>query len=101
MMSNPRQQQIDRGYQIKGFSILKYPKKYNDIIKTMDYEKVDVLTAGQLMVDDCILIGDEVVSIVEIISLPDGYTLEVINDFGEKDIIEVAEYQQFDLMLPL
>ena len=65
----------------------------------MDYEKVDLLTAGQLMVDDCIQIGDEVVSIVEIVSLPDGYTLEVVNDFGERDIIEVGEYDQFDLMI--
>ena len=71
----------------------------DDTIAIMDYEKVDLLTAGQLMVDDCIQIGDEVVSIVEIISLPDGYTLEVINDFGERDIIEVAEFQQFNLMM--
>jgi hypothetical protein len=71
----------------------------DDIIPIMDYYKVDVLTAGQLMVDDNILVGDEVVSIVEIISLADGYTLEIINDFGEKDIIEVSEYQLFDLMM--
>ena len=71
----------------------------DDTIAIMDYEKVDLLNAGQLMVDDCIQIGDEVVSIVEIISLPDGYTLEVVNDFGERDIIEVAEFQQFDLMM--
>ena len=71
----------------------------DDTIAIMDYEKVDLLTAGQLMVDDCIQIGDEVVSIVEIISLPDGYTLEVVNDFGERDIIEVAEFQQFNLMM--
>ncbi len=71
----------------------------DDTIAIMDYEKVDLLTAGQLMVDDCIQIGDEVVSIVEIVSLPDGYTLEVVNDFGERDIIEVAEFQQFNLMM--
>ena len=71
----------------------------NDTIAMMDYYKVDVLTAGQLMVDDNILIGDEVVAIVEIISLPDGYTLEVVNDFGERDIIQVGEYDQFDLMM--
>jgi len=71
----------------------------DDTIVIMDYEKVDLLTAGQLMVDDCIQIGDEVVSIVEIVSLPDGYTLEVVNDFGERDIIEVAEFQQFNLMM--
>ncbi len=65
----------------------------------MDYKKVDVLTAGQLMIDDAILIADEVVSISDIESLTDGYVLEVVNDFGEKDTIEVGEYDQFDLMM--
>jgi hypothetical protein len=68
-------------------------------IINMDYVKVDILTAGQLEVDDLILVGDEVVSIVEIISLADGYTLEIINDFGEREVIEVGEYDQFDLMM--
>ena len=71
----------------------------DDTIAIMDYIKADILTSGQLMVDDCIRIGDEVVSIVSIVSLADGYTLEVINDFGERDIIEVGEYDQFDLMI--
>jgi hypothetical protein len=71
----------------------------DDTIALMDYYKVDILTAGQLMIDDCILVGDEVVSIVEIVSLPDGYTLEVVNDFGERELIEVGEYDQFNLMM--
>lgn len=71
----------------------------DDIVPIMDYVKADILTAGQLMVDDCIQIGNEVVSIAEIVSLTDGYTLEVVNDFGERDIIEVGEYDQFDLMV--
>lgn len=65
----------------------------------MDYKKIDTLTAGQLMIDDCVQVGDEIVSIVNIVSLPDGYILEVVNDFGERDIVEVAEFQQFDLMM--
>ena len=71
----------------------------DDTIQIVDYVKADVLTSGQLMVDDCILIADEVVTIAEIVSLPDGYTLEVVNDFGERDVIEVGEYEQFDLMI--
>jgi hypothetical protein len=71
----------------------------DDSIAIVDYVKADVLTSGQLLVDDCILIGNEVVSIAEIISLRDGYTLEVVNDFGERDVIEVGEYDQFDLMI--
>ena len=71
----------------------------DDTIQIVDYVKADLLTSGQLMIDDCIRIGDEVVSIVGIVSLADGYTLEVVNDFGERDIIEVGEYDQFDLMI--
>jgi hypothetical protein len=71
----------------------------DDIILIMDYIKVDVLTAGQLMVNDFIQYGDDVVCISEIISLPDGYTLEIVNDFGERETIEVGEYDQFDLMM--
>jgi hypothetical protein len=71
----------------------------DDTIQIVDYVKADVLTSGQLEIDDCILIGDEVVSIVDIVSLPDGYTLEIVNDFGEREIIEVGEYEQFDLMI--
>jgi len=71
----------------------------DDTIQIVDYVKVDLLTSGQLEIDDCILIGDEVVSIVDIVSLPDGYTLEIVNDFGERDIIQVGEFDQFDLMM--
>jgi len=71
----------------------------DDTIQIVDYVKVDILTSGQLEIDDCILIGDEVVSIVEIVSLADCYTLEVVNDFGEREVIEVGEYEQFDLMM--
>jgi hypothetical protein len=71
----------------------------DDTIQIVDYVKADILTSGQLMIDDCILIGNEVVSIAEIVSLQDGYTLEVVNDFGERDVIEVGEYDQFDLMI--
>jgi hypothetical protein len=71
----------------------------DDTIEIVDYVKVDMLTSGQLEIDDNILIADEVVSIVEIVSLPDGYTLEIVNDFGEREIIQVGEFDQFDLMM--
>ena len=71
----------------------------DDTIQIVDYVKVDILTSGQLEIDDNILIADEVVSIVDIVSLRDGYTLEIVNDFGEREIIEVGEYEQFDLMM--
>ena len=71
----------------------------DDTIQIVDYVKVDMLTSGQLEIDDNILIADEVVSIVDIVSLRDGYTLEIVNDFGEREIIQVGEFDQFDLMM--
>jgi hypothetical protein len=71
----------------------------DDIIPIMEYIKVDILNANQLMVDDLIRVGDEVVSIANIESLPDGYVLEIVNDFGERETIQVGEYDQFDLMM--
>ena len=71
----------------------------DDTIQIVDYVKVDMLTSGQLEIDDNILIADEVVSIVDIVSLRDGYTLEIVNDFGEREIIQVGEFEQFDLMM--
>ena len=71
----------------------------DDTIAIVDFVKVDMLTSGQLEIDDNILIADEVVSIVDIVSLPDGYTLEIVNDFGEREIIQVGEFDQFDLMM--
>ena len=68
-------------------------------INNVELKQVDVLTAGQLEVDDLILVDNEPVNIVEIISLADGYTIEVVNDFGEREILEVEEYQQFSLMM--
>ena len=35
-----------------------------DTMMNMDYVKVDILTAGQLEIDDLIVVNDEVVSIV-------------------------------------
>jgi hypothetical protein len=35
-----------------------------DTMMNMDYVKVDILTAGQLEVDDLIVVNNEVVSIV-------------------------------------
>ena len=71
----------------------------DDTLTSMDYFQVDILSAGQLEVDDLIRYEDDVVSIVSIISLPDGYTIEVVNDFGGRFEIDAEEYQQFPLMM--
>lgn len=68
-------------------------------IKTMDYVKVDILTAGQLEPDDLILVDGEVVNVVEVIPLPDGYSIEFVDDYGDHEIIHAEDFQQFALMM--
>jgi hypothetical protein len=66
-------------------------------IKDMEYLFVDVLNVDQLMINDLVKIEDDIVQIIGIASLPNGYAISYENDFGEKDIVEVDDYEQFDL----
>ena len=63
----------------------------------MEYAFVDVLNADQLMVDDLVEIEDDIVQIIAITSLSNGYAIGYQNDFGEKDLLEVDDYAQFNL----
>ena len=66
---------------------------------TMDYRMVDVLNSNQLEVNDLIGLGDEVVKINSIATIKDGYSLEIENEFGERDIIEIGDSEQFELFI--
>lgn len=66
---------------------------------TMDYRLVDVLNSDQLEPDDLIGLGDEIVKVISVASLKNGYALTYENDFSEKDIIEIADEQKFDLYI--
>lgn len=66
---------------------------------SMDYRMVDVLNSDQLEINDLIGFGDEVVKINSIESMKDGFSLEIENEFGEKDIIEIADDEQFELFI--
>lgn len=65
----------------------------------MDYRVVDILNSNQLETDDLIGLGDEVVKIISISGLKNGYALTVENDFGERDIIEVDDDETFELYM--
>jgi hypothetical protein len=66
---------------------------------TMDYRLVDILNADQLEINDLIGLGDEVVKINSIAPIKDGFSLEIENEFGEKDIIEIGDDEQFELFI--
>lgn len=65
----------------------------------MDYRLVDVLNADQLEEGDLIGIGEEVVKIISVASLSEGYSLEIENEFGEKEVIEILDDEQFELYI--
>jgi hypothetical protein len=66
----------------------------------MDYRFVDILNADQLEVGD--LIGLGIVGIVEIISIDsikDGFSLVVLNEFDEKEDVEISDNEKFELFI--
>lgn len=65
----------------------------------MDYRLVDVLNADQLEIGDLIGYGDEVVEIIEIAPIKNGFALVIKNDFDEKDEIEIGDFEQFELFI--
>lgn len=63
----------------------------------MDFVKVDVLDVDQLEVNDYILVDGEIVQVLGVVSLSNGYAVSYSNDFGEIDLLEVDDYATFDL----
>ena len=66
---------------------------------SMDYRMIDILNASQLEVDDLIGIGDEVVKIISITPIKDGFSAIVENDFNEKEEIEIGDDERFELFI--
>jgi hypothetical protein len=66
---------------------------------TMDYRLVDVLNADQLEVNDLIGLHNEIVEILEIAPLKNGFALTIKNDFDEKEIVEISDDDQFELFI--
>ena len=65
-------------------------------IKHMEYQFVDKLNADQLESEDLIEIDGEIVQVVYVDSLANGYVITFENEYGEKDFIEFDGEQQFN-----
>ena len=72
--------------------------KTDDTIKIMELIKADVLTADALEIGDLISFDDEVVEVIsiDVDSTGDIYSIEVSNDFGEKQIVDFAFDEEVD-----
>lgn len=70
-----------------------------DTMLTMDYRMVDVLNADQLEVGDLIGLNEEVVKLIEIAPAKFGFVVTYENEYGEKEIADINDDEQFELFI--
>ena len=70
-----------------------------DTITSMELIKVDRFTAYSMEPGDMIDVDGEIVTVKNIVSLNNGYELEIVNDFGEEDVIYPSDDQLFDVYI--
>jgi hypothetical protein len=68
----------------------------------MELIKADTLTADSLEIGDLISYNDEIVEVlfIESDSTGDNYDIEIVNDFGEKEVIQFAFDDAVDWYVP-
>ena len=68
----------------------------------MELIKADTLTADSLEIGDLIRYNDEIVEVlfIESDSTGDNYDIEIVNDFGEKEVIQFAFDDAVDWYVP-
>ena len=69
----------------------------------MELIKADTLTIDSLEIGDLISYNDEIVEVtfIESDSTGDNYDIEIVNDFGEKEIIQFAFDDEVDWYVPI
>jgi hypothetical protein len=70
-----------------------------DTMTTMELIKVDTLTAYSMEPGDLIDVDGEIVTVVNVEALSDGYEIDIVNDFGEDDTIHAGDNELFDLYI--
>ncbi|CAB4158019.1 hypothetical protein UFOVP694_87 [uncultured Caudovirales phage] len=68
----------------------------------MELIKADTLTADSLEIGDLISYNNEIVEVlfIESDSTGDNYDIEIVNDFGEKEVIQFAFDDVVDWYVP-
>ena len=69
----------------------------------MELIKADTLTPDSLEIGDLISYNDEIVEVlfIESDSTGDNYDVQIVNDFGEKEIIQFAFNHAIDWYVPI
>jgi hypothetical protein len=68
----------------------------------MELIKADTLTVDSLEIGDLISYNDEIVEVlfIESDSTGDNYDIEIVNDFGEKEVVQFAFNDKVDWYFP-
>ena len=71
-------------------------------IISMELIKADTLTADSLEIGDLISYNDEIVEVlfIESDSTGDNYDVQIVNDFGEKEVIQFSFDDEVDWYVP-
>jgi len=69
----------------------------------MELIKVDSLTPDSLEIGDLINYNNEIVEVlfIESDSTGDNYDVQIVNDFGEKEIVQFAFDNEIDWYIPI
>jgi len=69
----------------------------------MEMIKADTLTIDSLEIGDLISYADEIVEVIfiESDSTGDNYDVQIVNDFGEKEILQFKFDDEVDWYVPL
>ena len=69
----------------------------------MELIKVDSLTPDSLEIGDLINYNNEIVEVlfIESDSTGDNYDVQIVNDFGEKEVIQFAFDDEVDWYVPI
>jgi hypothetical protein len=69
----------------------------------MELVKADTLTPDSLEIGDLISYNDDIVEVIfiESDSTGDNYDIQIVNDFGEKEIIQFAFNDEVDWYVPI
>ena len=61
----------------------------SDTMETMELVHADNLEPNQLMIGDLIKVGDDIVEVIylESDSTGDNYSIEIQNEFGEREVV--------------
>ena len=77
--------------------------KMTATIISMELIKADTLTADSLEIGDLISYNNEIVEVlfIESDSTGDNYDVQIVNDFGEKEIVQFAFDDAIDWYVPI